>query len=326
MIKRLVTGLLLACSINLAWAFEISDVRIEGLKRVSPERVLSTLPISAGQTYTPSAGAQTIRALFGLGFFRDIDLRRDGNDLVIELVERPAIARVVFNGNKLIPDEGLREVLRDAGLSEGEVLLQSTLDRLRTQLAREYEGQGRYDATVQAQVVELPDNRVGIEIDINEGQVATIDRIRFIGAHQIPADDLLDEMELTEPGALTFFTKSHRFNQQRLNGDIERIRSLYFDRGFAQADVQPATVQLDPVTQSVFLTIVINEGRQFTVSDVRVAGDLPPGVEDLNEVVQLASGDLYRQRAVSEDSERLRDVIGRQASPTPTCVRYPSLI
>ena len=302
-----------ACLVLSQWslAFSIADIRIEGLKRVSSERVFAALPVQAGQTYTASMGAQTIRSLFELGFFRDVTLEQDGNDLVIQVSERPAIARVVFTGNKIIPDEALRDVLRGAGVAEGEVLLQSTLDRLQTQLAREYEGQGRYDATVETRTRALPDNRIGIELDINEGQIATIGRIRFIGVEQVDVDDLRDAMELTEPGAFTFFSKRHRFNRQRLAGDVERIRSVYFDQGFARVDVKSSTVQLDPQSQTVFLTILVDEGRVYTLGDVRVAGELPPGIDSLDDDVSLTVGELYRQRDVSADAEGLKAVLGR---------------
>ncbi len=302
-----------ACLVLSPWvlAFSVADIRIEGLKRVSSERVFAVLPVRAGQTYTPSLGAQTIRSLFELGFFRNVSLEQDNNDLVIRVTERPAIARVVFTGNKIIPDESLRDVLRGAGVAEGEVLLQSTLDRLQAQLQREYEGQGRYDSTVQTRTRELPDNRIGIELDINEGQIATIGRIRFIGVDQVDEDDLRDAMELSEPGAFTFFTKRHRFNRQRLAGDVERIRSVYFDRGFARVDVKSSTVQLDPQSQTVFLTLLVDEGRVYTLGDVRVAGELPPGVDALDDELSLTVGEMYRQRDVSADAERLKDVLGK---------------
>ncbi len=293
-----------------AHAFPIQDIRIDGLKRVSSERVFASLPITAGQDFTPEAGADTIRELFDLGFFKSIDLSRDGNVLLIQVQERPAIARILIEGNDLIPDEAIRDVMSNLGLREGDVINQSALDNLAKSLQREYENQGRYDAQVSSRQVELPDNRVGIEVTINEGAIARIGQIRFFGADAYDDDDLRDEMELKEPGAFTFFSKSDRYSLQKLRGDIERLRSLYLDSGYAQVQIDTPSVQFDPASSRIYLSVRIQEGPRYSIGDIAIAGDIPAEIQGLEGRIGIQTGDTFARSELAKDIQTLQSVMG----------------
>ena len=293
-----------------AHAFPIQDIRIDGLKRVSSERVFASLPITAGQDFTPEAGADTIRELFDLGFFKSIDLSRDGNVLLIQVQERPAIARILIEGNDLIPDEAIRDVMSNLGLREGDVINQSALDNLAKSLQREYENQGRYDAQVSSRQVELPDNRVGIEVTINEGAIARIGQIRFFGADAYDDDDLRDEMELKEPGAFTFFSKSDRYSLQKLRGDIERLRSLYLDSGYAQVQIDTPSVQFDPASSRIYLSVRIQEGPRYSIGDIAIAGDIPAEIQRLEGRIGIQTGDTFARSELAKDIQTLQSVMG----------------
>ena len=293
-----------------ATAFEIQDIRIAGLKRVSAERILSTLPVQAGDEYTQAIGAQTIRDLFELGFFKSVDLSREGDVLLVELQERPAIARILIEGNDLIPDEAIRDVMDGLGLREGEVINQSALDNLAKSLQREYENQGRYDARVESRQVELPDNRVGIEVQVAEGAIARIGQIQFFGNAAFERDDLTDEMELKERGFWTFFTKSDRYNQQKLRGDVERLRSLYLNNGYAQVEIDTPSVQFDPSTSKVYLALRIQEGPKYQIGEVKIAGNLPDTIVGLEQAITVKPGDTFTRTGLTDDVEALQDIMG----------------
>ena len=293
-----------------ATAFEIQDIRIAGLKRVSAERILSTLPVQAGDEYTQAIGAQTIRDLFELGFFKSVELSREGDVLLVELQERPAIARILIEGNDLIPDEAIRDVMDGLGLREGEVINQSALDNLAKSLQREYENQGRYDARVESRQVELPDNRVGIEVQVAEGAIARIGQIQFFGNAAFERDELTDEMELKERGFWTFFTKSDRYNQQKLRGDVERLRSLYLNNGYAQVEIDTPSVQFDPSTSKVYLALRIQEGPKYQIGEVKIAGNLPDTIVGLEQAITVKPGDTFTRTGLTDDVEALQDIMG----------------
>ena len=310
-LSKRVAGLIAAALMSAqATAFEIQDIRIAGLKRVSAERILSTLPVQAGDEYTQAIGAQTIRDLFELGFFKSVELSREGDVLLVELQERPAIARILIEGNDLIPDEAIRDVMDGLGLREGEVINQSALDNLARSLQREYENQGRYDARVESRQVELPDNRVGIEVQVTEGAIARIGQIQFFGNAAFERDDLTDEMELKERGFWTFFTKSDRYNQQKLRGDVERLRSLYLNNGYAQVEIDTPSVQFDPSTSKVYLALRIQEGPKYQIGEVKIAGNLPDTIVGLEQAVTVKPGDTFTRTGLTDDVEALQDIMG----------------
>ena len=310
-LSKRVAGLVAAALMSAqAAAFEIQDIRIAGLKRVSAERVLSTLPVQAGDEYTQAIGAQTIRDLFDLGFFKSVELSREGNVLLVDLQERPAIARILIEGNELVPDEAIRDVMNGLGLREGEVINQSALENLAKSLQREYENQGRYDARVESRQVELPDNRVGIEVQVTEGEIARIGQIRFFGNAAFERDDLADKMELKERGFWTFFTKSDRYSQQKLRGDVERLRSLYLNSGYAQVKIDSPSIQFDPSTSKVYLAIRIEEGPKYEIGEVKIAGNIPEEIVDLDKSLTVKQGQVFTRNGLTADVSNIERIMG----------------
>jgi len=151
-----------ATSALAADSFIISDIRVEGLQRISEGTVYSYLPLNRGDLLTSSNARSAMRELYRTGFFQDIELSREGDILVITVLERPAIAAVSLSGNKAIKDDDLYRVLHDIGLSEGEVFDRLELDRLQQELVKQYYSQGRYAVKVDTRVTELERNRVRI--------------------------------------------------------------------------------------------------------------------------------------------------------------------
>ena len=189
-----------------AESFEIADIRIEGLQRISAGSIFSVLPINIGDTTDAQMLRNTARAMFATGNFNDIMLAWDGDVLVIQVVERPSISEINLEGNKAIETEALVDGLKSAGLAEGQVLKRSTLEGMRLELQRQYVGQGRYDASIEAEVVEQPRNRVGVNILINEGNVAKIKHINIVGNEAFSESELRGLFELDTTGTLSFIT------------------------------------------------------------------------------------------------------------------------
>ncbi len=175
-----------------AESFTVSDIRVNGLQRVSAGSVFAALPLNVGETIDDQALVQATRSLFKTGFFQDIQLGRDGNVLVVTVVERPSISSIEIEGNKAISKEDLLKGLKQSGLAEGEIFQRATLEGVRNELQRQYVAQGRYSAEINAEVIPQPRNRVALKININEGTVAAISHINVVGNTVFSEEDLTD--------------------------------------------------------------------------------------------------------------------------------------
>ena len=303
-------ALALAISVHAAEPFQASDIRIDGLKRVSSGSVFDALTIQPGDRVTDADISLATRALFETGFFDQVEVRADGDVLVIEVTERPAVSRIDIEGNQAIKTDDLLDSLRRAGIVEGDVLKRATLDQLEQAIQRQYTSRGRYDATVSSQIIEQDRNRVGLKISIYEGSVATISRIAIVGNEAFDDDTLLDEMSLTEPGVFTWFSGSDNYETEKLSADVEAIRSYYLNRGYVNVEVSEPQVELSENLEDVFITITVNEGQEFRVGAVNVGGDQPIDLSVAVEEMTLQSGEIFSRRLVNEAVNTMSKKLG----------------
>jgi outer membrane protein insertion porin family len=297
-------------SAQAATPFQAEDIRVDGLQRVSSGSVFDALSLQPGDQVTDADISAATRALFDTGFFDQVEVRADGNVLVIEVTERPAVSRIEIEGNQAIQTEDLLDSLQRAGIVEGDVLKRATLDQLEQAVQRQYTSRGRYDATVETEIVEQDRNRVGLKIAIFEGSVAEINGIRIVGNAAFDDATLLDEMSLTEPGLFTWFSGSDNFETEKLNADVEAIRSYYLNRGYVNATVSEPQVELSENLEEVFITITVDEGRQFQVGSVNVGGDIPVDLSDVIAAMELKTGEIFSRRLVNESVNRMSERLG----------------
>jgi len=303
-------ALALAISAQAAEPFQASDIRIDGLKRVSSGSVFDALTIQPGDRVTDADISLATRALFETGFFDQVEVRADGDVLVIEVTERPAVSRIDIEGNQAIKTEDLLDSLRRAGIVEGDVLKRATLDQLEQAIQRQYTSRGRYDATVSSEIIEQDRNRVGLKISIFEGSVATISRIAIVGNEAFDDDTLLGEMSLTEAGLFTWFSGSNNYETEKLNADVEAIRSYYLNRGYVNVEVSEPQVELSENLEDVFITITVNEGKEFRVGSVNVGGDQPIDLSSAVEEMTLQTGEIFSRRLVNEAVSTMSKKLG----------------
>ncbi len=292
--------------------FVVEEIRLEGLQRISAGTVFNYLPISVGDRVDSSRTAEAIRALFKTGFFRDVTVEREGNTLIIFLRERPSISSIEFSGNKSIQTEDLERSLKDVGFTTGRVFDRSIFDSVEQELRRAYFDQGRYGVKITSTVTPLERNRVAVNFDVTEGKVAKIQQINIVGNDVFDDDDLLDLFKLTTPKFWSFLTKSDQYSKQKLAADLETLRSYYLDRGYISFNVDSTQVSLTPDKQSVYITINITEGGLFTVSEVKLAGDLIVDPEELFDLVKIRQGDVFSRKLVTETSKELTDRLGAE--------------
>ena len=237
MIKRipsvLALLLLLAIPPAVAETFIISDIRVEGLQRISAGSVFAALPVAVGDVVDDRVIRAAARSLFATGNFDDLRMGRDGNVLVVIVAERPSISEINIEGNKAIETEALLDGLKGAGLAVGQVFQRSTLEGMQLELQRQYVQQGRYDANIETEVIPEPRNRVTVNIDVDEGTVAAIKHVNIVGNEIFDDEELTDLFELKTTGWFSFFTNDDKYSREKLTGDLETLTSYYMDRGLS---------------------------------------------------------------------------------------------
>ncbi|MEK7991285.1 MAG: outer membrane protein assembly factor BamA [Thiotrichaceae bacterium] len=308
-------ALLLSLYIPVAWsfsAFVVEDIRLEGLRRISAGTVFNYLPIKVGDEMNTQKSSEAISSLFKTGLFKNVQLGRDGDSVVITLEERPAIAQITFEGNKDMETDDLKKSLKKVGFAEGRVFNQSLLDKVEQELQRLYFSKGKYAVKISSEVTPLVRNRVGILLNISEGLVAKIRHISVVGNQAFDDDKVLNEMQLNTGGWFSFFTKSNQYSREKLSGDIETIRSYYQDQGYVNFTIDSTQVSISPDKKDVYITINLTEGDKYTISDIKIIGNLILPEEELHEQLQIESGEIFSRKAISASSEALSERIGEE--------------
>lgn len=296
-----------------AQSFDVSDIRVEGLQRVSAASVFNAFPVSANDRVSEQQLSSAARDLFATGLFEDVSLAREGDVLIIQVVERPTIARLNIIGNQQIAEDDLRNGLRQSGLAEGQVLQLSTLEEIQRELEGVYQSQGRYSAGINVEVEEIDEGRVQVNININEGEVAKIRQINIVGNQHFDDDTLRNVFELNDrPGRFFGWFSSDEYSREALSGDIERLRSFYLDRGYINFDVTSTQVSIGPEKSEIFVTLNVEEGEQYRVGDIRFAGDLEISESEARQLVEVNSGDIFSRSDVNASTEALRQRLGAE--------------
>jgi len=290
--------------------FVVKDIRVEGLQRTEAGTVFSYLPVKVGETMTEEKAQQALRALFATGFFRDVRLEVENNVLVVLVEERPSIAQVDFVGVKEFDGDTLRRVLRDSGVAEGRTFDRSVLEAAEQELKRQYLSRGLYAAQVQTTITPLERNRVGISITVVENEVAKIRAINIVGARAFNERELLDLFVLRTPGWMTWYTKHDQYSKQRLTADLETLRSFYQDRGYLDFNIESTQVSITPDKKDIYITVNISEGEKYTVTSVKIDGQILVPREELEKLVRLKAGEVFSRQRLTESTKAITDRLG----------------
>jgi outer membrane protein insertion porin family len=309
----LLFSLAISQSINSAdekWLVE--DIRISGLQRVSAGSIFNVLPLAVGDNVDAYDLQNAAKVVFKTGQFDDIQVGRDGNTLILSITERPSIASIELDGNKAIKTEDLIKGLNEAGLSQGQVFKRSILNGLAQEIQRQYVSQGRYGALVEVDTESKPRNRVALNIEIEEGEVAVISNINLVGNKTFPDEEILKIFELGTGGWLSFITNDDRYSREKLKGDIESLTSFYKNRGYVEFKLDSSQVTITPDKQSVFITLNITEGETYEIGEINIAGDLPIEEEVLRSLILVQPGDIFSQYYVTETEEIFTNILGNE--------------
>lgn len=293
-----------------AESFTIEDIRLEGLQRVSAGTVFERFPINVGDQVNSQRLVTASKRLFKSGLFNDVELLRDGNVLIVKLVELPTITGIEIDGNKAIQTEALLDGLKQSGLAEGLVFKRSTLERIALELERQYVAQGRYDAGIETEVVRLPRNRVSLKIDVEEGNVATIEHVNIVGNQVFSDDELLKQFQLQTSNFWSWYSSDDKYSREKLGADLETLRSYYLDRGYIRFNIESTQVSVSPDKEGVYITINVSEGDIYTIRELKLAGDLVLDEEEFTRLYLLKNGDTFSRRRVTFTSDLMGKRLG----------------
>jgi outer membrane protein insertion porin family len=315
MTKRWRVALLGLCLARFAFAFEpfvIRDIRIEGIQRVEAGTVFGYLPVKVGETMTEERAAEAIRALFATGLFTDVRVEVEGNVLVVTVAERPAIAQIDFVGMKEFPADKVRKALRENGIAEGRTYDKALIDQAEQEIKRQYLATGRYGVTVTTTITPLDRNRVAVNFTIDEGEVAKIKTINIVGNHAFSESELLELMQLQTPGWLSWYTKNDQYSRQKLSADLETIRSHYLNRGYLDFNIDSTQVSITPDKRDIYIVINLTEGEKYTVSSVKLGGDLLLPEPELMRLVTIKPGEAFSRENLAESSKKITERLGNE--------------
>ncbi|CAJ0686962.1 Outer membrane protein assembly factor BamA [Ralstonia sp. LMG 32965] len=290
--------------------FVVKDIRVEGVQRVEPGTVFGYLPVKVGETFTDEKGAESIRALYNTGFFKDVQIRSEGNVLVVRVEERPAISQLEFIGFKEFDKEALRRTLRGVGVAEARYYDKSLIDRAEQEIKRQYVSRGYYAAEVTTTVTPVDANRVSITFTVDEGPTAKIRQINIVGNKAFKEGDLRDEMQLSTPNWLSWYTKNDLYSKQKLTADLEALRSFYLDRGYLEFAIESTQVSITPDKKDIYLTLNIHEGEQYKVSDIKLTGELLGKQAEMEKLIKLKQGDVFSSAKLSSTTKSITDLLG----------------
>lgn len=290
--------------------FVVEDIQVKGLQRISVGTVYNYLPVNVGEKFSLDNVGPAIKALFKTGFFKDISLEREGSTLIVNVVERPSIAKIIFEGNKDLSKDDLTKALKKIGLAEGKVFDRQVLDKVEQELSRQYFSHGKYGLKITTDVSNLTRNRVGIHIKISEGRVAKIKQINVVGNNVFDDKTLLRNLELNTSNLLSFYTKDDQYSKQKLQADLETLRSYYLDRGYINFNIESTQVAITPDKKDIYVTINVKEGDIYKLEKVKLAGNLVVAPPELIKLVKVGPGEIFSRKNATETSKAISDRLG----------------
>mgnify|MGYP003322399738 FL=1 len=292
--------------------FLITDIRIIGLQRVSIGSIFTAIPVSVGDTMNKEKISDITRALFSTGQFNDIQIAKDGNALILSVLERPSVALIELEGNKALKSEDLLKGLEGAGISQGQVYKRSTLNGMKSELVRQYSSQGRYGAGVEVETTVMPRNTINLKIIIDEGESASIKKVNIIGNEIFSDDDLKQGFELKEGKWYAFLSNNDKYSREKLEGDIENLESYYLDRGYLKFSIESSQVSISKNKEDVFITLSLSEGVQYKINDVNVIGDMPLNEDMYLPIMESQKDQIYSQAQITQIEEYLVNLLGNE--------------
>jgi len=292
--------------------FAVSDIRILGADRISHGTIFSYLPIERGDVVDAASIRSAIQSVFSTGYFHDVKMLREGDVLIVQVEERPAIATIRISGNKSIKTEELMQGLNSIGLSEGEVFDKLELDRVKNELVNQFFSRGKYNVEIDTNVQELDRNRVLVNINIDEGKSAKIKHIKIVGNTVFTDEELIEAFESDTTNWLSWYSQDDQYSKEKLNGDLEKLKSYYLDRGYVNAEVESVQVTISSDKKDIYITANIQEGDQFRFGTQELTGNLIYDKAIMQQYLLTREGDVFSQNTIEITNNTLKAVLANR--------------
>ena len=289
--------------------FQIDDIQVNGLSRISAETVFSYLPVGVGDTFDEKKGQKILNDLFATGFFRDISIQQESGVLVINVLEQPTINNIRVLGNKNLDDEVMDRMLREAGLTEGKLFKQHSLNSVIEETKEFYASKGRYNSDITTAVTPQKNNLVSVDIEIQEGPVARVRDIRFIGNTAFK-DRFLQSQSLFEGNFISnLFLGKNKYSKEKFESDLENLRNVYQDRGFFEFSIRSKTIEMSEDKKDVVLTITVFEGDRYRFGDVVTESLEALPEAEMRALITVIEGDLFSRYLIIESKLAIEEAL-----------------
>ena len=286
----------------------VTEIVVEGVQRIESGTVRSYMLVQPGDAFDPQRIDKSLKSLFATGLFADVSVKRSGTKLIVAVVENPVINRIAFEGNRKLKDDDLKtEVSLRPRVIYTRTKVQNDVQRILTL----YRRSGRFAATVEPKVIQLPQNRVDLVFEISEGKPTEIRSIRFIGNKEFSDSDLREEIRTRESRWYRILSSDDTYDPDRLTLDRELLRRYYLANGFADFRVISALAELTPDRENFFITFTVDEGNRYAFGEIKVVArikDLQP--EQVQDEIKAESGDWYDSSLVDDGIDALTDAVG----------------
>ena len=305
--------------------FVVKDMRVEGLQRISEGTVFNYLPINIGDRVDNVRIGEAIRSLYGQDLFDDIEMRRDGETLIVVVRERPSIESFEIDGNKDIKTEDLMESLRGVGLARGRTFDRSVLDNVEMFLREQYYDRGKYGVVVDSVIEDRPNNTVRIKVNVKEGDRAKIRQVNIVGNETFDEEEIRSGFTLDTANWLSWIRQDDRYAKEALEGDLEILRSFYMDRGYADFKVESTQVAISPNKKDMFVTINVDEGDLYTISEVKLVGEMVVSEAYLRRLILAQPGSIFNQNLLTQSAELMSFRLGEEGYANAEIEPVPEL-
>ena len=313
--KKVILILLLVVSIVLpvyAEEISISDIKVQGLKRVDPGLVFDNIPFEVDTPISEANFSEAIQLLYKTGQFKNISIDLEGNVVVIIVNEKPIISTITFHGADAMQPDKLKEGMVQMDFGEGLLFNEPTLKRVKNEISKQYLNLGLYAATIETKITPQERNRVAIDFYINEGSIARIKEVKIIGTTKFDEEDLLSRLDLKPTNFMSWWNKDDRYSRQILTGDLEKIRSFYMDRGYLDFGIENTTVSISETKKNVYISIIIDEGDKYNFGDIKISGQYYPLKEEsiFQNDIKTIKGEVFSRKLLNQSTDAINQELG----------------
>jgi outer membrane protein insertion porin family len=313
--KKVILAFLLIVSIILPVSAEeisISDIKVQGLKRVDPGLVFDNIPFEIDTPINEANFSEAIQLLYKTGQFKNISIDLEGSVVIISVNEKPLVSTITFHGAEALQPDKIKEGMLQMNLGEGLIFNEPTLKRVKNEISKQYLNLGLYSATVETKVTPQERNRVAIDFYIDEGSTARIKEVKIIGVTKFDEDDLLSRLDLKTTSFMSWWNKDDRYSRQVLTGDLEKIRSFYMNRGYLDFDIKNTTVSISETKKNVYIAIIIDEGDKYNFGDIKISGKFYPLKEEsiFQNDIKTIKGEVFSRKLLNQSTESINQELG----------------